>query len=247
MEDALNEQFIVVPDAATLAETAATTLMTVLAEAIRVRGRASAAIPGGTTPRGLFALLAAKPYSSALAWNRVHVFWTDERCVAKNHPDSNYGLAWRLWLSKGSIPPDNIHRMPGELPPDTAASAYAEELKGFFGSAPRFDAILLGIGADGHTASLFPYTMATTIADRLVCSVIAPSLTHPRLSLTLPLINKAHNVIFLVSGHEKAAIVGKLRDPEQRLNFPAGRVQPSDGELIWIVDQAAAASKKGYS
>ena len=204
------------------------------AEAIRERGRFLVALSGGETPRPLYGRLAA---SAELDWAAVDVFWADERCVPPEDPASNYGLAHRALLAKVSILPENVHRIQGELDPLAAADAYEVELRRVLGTDGRLDLILLGIGADGHTASLFPRHQALTEAERWIVPVHVPADPPWRVTMTLPLINAVRHVLFLAAGAEKAAAVQDLVDGKL---LPAGLICPKDGDLTFLIDEEAA-------
>lgn len=196
------------------------------------------ALAGGSTPEALYRWLANVP----TAWDRVHVWFGDERCVAPDHPDSNYGMASRAWTH--ALPPERVHRMKGELAPEAAAYLYANEMRGVFGDVawPRFDLVLLGVGEDGHTASLFPGTAATQERTEWVAANHVPRLDTWRLTLTFPVLNAAKRIWILAVGPKKAEILqdvlGDVRDPAR---WPVQAVQPSNGDLVWWVDDAAAA------
>ncbi len=235
----------VVGDSAALAEEAAERFAGAATDALRQAGRFRVALSGGATPRGLYARLAAEPFRSRVDWERVHVFWGDERCVPPDHPDSNYRLAQELLLSRVPVPPDNVHRMRGEAPdPDLAAAEYAGELQTAFGlrrgERPRFDLILLGLGTDGHTASLFPHSPALREVIRLAVGVYVDAVRGYRLTLTLPVLNAAAAVLFLVSGGEKAERLRMVLTGKPSHEAPASLVRPERGSLHWIVDKAAA-------
>jgi 6-phosphogluconolactonase len=204
----------------------------------------SVALAGGGTPRGVYELLATPPFSEQIPWGRVHVFWGDERCVPPDDPGSNYRMARETLLDRVPLPTDNIHRVHGELDPETAAQAYAAELRDFFGAQwPVFDLILLGMGDDGHTASLFPGSDALREKTRPVVGVTAQYQDRParRVTLTPPAINAARHVMFLVVGASKAnALQAVLEGPYQPHRLPAQIVQPTDGHLVWLVDGMAA-------
>jgi 6-phosphogluconolactonase len=203
----------------------------------------SVALAGGGTPRRLFELLATPPFSERIPWERVHVFWGDERCVPPDDPGSNYRMAREALLDHVPLPTDNIHRVHGELDPETAAQAYATELHGFFGAQwPVFDLILLGMGDDGHTASLFPGSDALREKTRPVIGVTAQYQDRParRVTLTPPAINAAREVMFLVVGASKAqTLQAVLKGAFQPHVLPAQIVQPTDGHLAWLVDGTA--------
>ncbi len=210
---------------------------------IRENGRFSVALSGGSTPRQLYARLAQPALASRVNWEAVHLFWGDERCVPPNHADSNYRMA--MESLRVPIPEQNIHRIQGELSPEEAAAQYEKELRDFFEETPRFDLILLGLGDDGHTASLFPDSPALRERTRWVAAVpheTPPPPLVPRVTLTLPVLNAARQVIFLVSGAGKAERLAEvLHAPTVSPSLPASMIQPDDGELLWLIDKPAAA------
>ena len=211
--------------------------------AIRERGKFAVALSGGSTPRGLHQELVTH-FASRLDWSKVFFFWGDERHVAPDSSDSNYRMANETLLSKLPIPPENIFRVPSELPDARQAAAkYEQTLQQFFhlnsDSFPRFDFILLGMGPDGHTASLFPGTAALQERDRLVVANWVEKLNTFRITFTYPVLNDATCVMFLVNGDEKAEMVRRaLKDPAA--NLPSQKVRPDDGELLWYLDKGAA-------
>jgi 6-phosphogluconolactonase len=219
-------------------------------EAIRSSGRFAVALSGGSTPRRLYTLLAAAPRARRVDWSRVHVYWSDERCVPPTDPASNYRMAREALLDHVTLPEANIHRMRGEDEPAAAAAAYERELRRAF-SAPegpppsvpghRFDLVLLGLGEDGHTASLFPGTASLREVSKWVTAHAAAPQSAWRITLTLPVIDAAAEVAFLVSGEQKAAILQRVIEgrggPDE---LPAQRVAPRGGRLRWLVDAAAA-------
>jgi 6-phosphogluconolactonase len=213
--------------------------------AVAERGRFTIALSGGSTPRNLYTLIAANA-SSSLPWDRMFFFWGDERHVPPDDPESNYRMAKETLLSKVAIPPANIFRIPAENPDAAAAAeAYEETLRTFFGVAPgefpRFDLILLGIGPDGHTASLFPDTLALQEKSRLVVANWVEKLETSRITLTLPVLNAARCVAFLVSGTDKAAALHEVLEGNAAAEkYPSKLVRPASGKLIWFVDRAAA-------
>lgn len=241
----------VVSDAEELARAAAGEFARRAAEAARARGRFTVALSGGSTPRAVYRLLGGEGdggavYPSRVPWDKVHVFWGDERHVPPDHPDSNYKAAREAMLSRVPIPEANVHRVPAELPEAArVAEEYEGTLRSFFalkeGLAPRFDLILLGMGADGHTASLFPGSEALRETRRLVVAPWVERLAAHRITLTPPALNASACVMFLAHGQEKAetllAVLAGERRPER---FPAQIVRPDRGELIWLVDRAAA-------
>ena len=214
-------------------------------EAVAARGRFTIALSGGSTPKSLFNLLATNA-KSTLPWERIFFFFGDERHVPPTDPDSNYRMANETMLSKVPVPAGNIFRMEAENPDAAAtADAYEQTLRKFFqvaaGDTPRFDLILLGMGPDGHTASLFPGTAGLQEKSRLVIANWVEKLKTHRLSFTLPLINAARCVAFLVSGTDKApALKAVLEGDATGEQYPAKLIAPRDGKLIWFVDRAAA-------
>jgi len=222
-----------------LAQAAASEFAARAAEAIGERGRFAVVLAGGSTPRAAYGIL-ARDYRDRIDWNNVHVFFGDERSVPPDHDDSNYKMARESLLDHVSI--GSVHRMQGELPPDEAAEAYEQELRDFFGpdDLPRFDLILLGTGPDGHTASLFPETSALEVHDRWAVPNPVLKLETTRITLTLPVINAARAVYFLVAGEGKAEPVAEILegDPDPR-EHPASLIQPANGPT-WMLDRAAA-------
>ena len=232
------------PDEQQLMQAAADEIVAVAQESIASRGRFSIALSGGSTPKSLYLLLATPDYASRFQWEEVHVFWGDERCVPPEHVDSSYGMARETLLDHVPIPPGNIHRIHGEDNPAKAALDYAQVLHAFFSNAanPRFDFILLGMGDDGHTASLFPGTAALHEQTRWVVENYVETKQLWRITLSPFAINSAVNVAFLVSGANKAE---RLRDVHrgayQPDRLPAQIVNPANGQLLWLVDSASAA------
>ncbi len=214
-------------------------------DAVSSRGRFTVALSGGSTPKSLFNLLATNA-KSTLPWDRMFFFWSDERHVPPTDPDSNYRMASEAMLGKVPVPPANVFGMEGENPDAAAAAeAYEKTLRKFFqvqaGEVPKFDLILLGMGPDGHTASLFPGTAGLQEKSRLVIANWVEKLKTHRLSFTLPLINAARNVAFLVSGTDKSsALKAVLEGNDSGEQYPAKLVQPKEGKLVWFLDRAAA-------
>ncbi len=214
-------------------------------ERARERGRLMVALSGGKTPAAMFELLATK-YSADVDWTKVHFFWSDERPVAPEHADSNFGLARTKLLDPLGVPAENIHRFEGERPPAEAAARYAKELRRAFGlrstQFPRFDLLFLGLGEDGHTASLFPGSSALSVKTELAVANPIQKLMTTRLTLTYPVLNEAAFVAVLVSGKAKAAIVQEvLKNPANPERYPIQGVNLRAGRLLWILDQDAAA------
>ncbi|MCK7500650.1 MAG: 6-phosphogluconolactonase [Comamonadaceae bacterium] len=215
-------------------------------------GRFCVALAGGSTPRGLYALLAEDArLRAAVPWAQTHFFWGDERHVACDHPDSNYRMVQEVLLSRVPVPPENVHRMAGESPDlETAAQAYEQLLRAFFqlsaAEFPRFDLALLGLGTDGHTASLFPGSTALEGRRRLVVTSRGAAGGVGRISLGVPVFNNASCVAFLVSGSAKArAVWATLRGPHEPMLLPAQLIAPVHGRLVWMLDAAAGAILAG--
>jgi 6-phosphogluconolactonase len=222
-----------------LAEAAAREFAARAGEAIGERGRFAVVLAGGSTPEAAYGVL-ARDYAERIDWSNVHAFFGDERSVPPDHEDSNYRMAREALLDH--VPVGGVHRMRGELPPDEAAAAYDQELRSFFGTEglPRFDLILLGAGGDGHTASLFPETSALEVHDRRVVANPVLKLDTTRITLTVPVINAARAVCFLVAGRGKAEALKQILegDPDPR-EYPASLIQPRGGPT-WMLDRSAA-------
>ena len=226
------------PDAESLARAAAAHFVEQAGAAIAGRGRFTVALSGGATPRAMHRLLASEAFAGRVDWARVHVFWGDERCVPPHHPDSNYRMARETLLDHVPIPAANIHRMRGEIDPTEAAAAYEVELRAVFGAGttPRLDLILLGMGDDGHTASLFPGAAAVREGERWVVAHYVEKLGAWRLTLTPVVINASAQVTFVVAGAEKAGVLrAVLEGPHQPDVLPAQVVRPAEGRLRWMV------------
>ena len=241
----IEPQIIACRDAADLSERAAEEFVRQARQAIQTAGRFTVGLSGGSTPKALYTRLALPGYAEQIRWSCVHFFWGDERCVAPDHPESNYRMVQEALLGKISIPAENVHRMAGEKEPQIAAAEYEAELKRFFklpaSALPRFDLILLGLGEDGHTASLFPGTEALNDAQHLAAAVYVEKLKAHRLTLTLPVLNEGAEVVFLVAGASKAAVVKEvLGGQAAATNYPAAKIQPRDGKLIWMITADAA-------
>ena len=213
------------------------------AGSIARRGRFTVALSGGSTPAVLYALLAAPPHAAAIDWSRWHVFWGDERCVPPGHPDSNYGMAKRTLLDRVPIPPSQVHRMHGEDDPHRAADAYAAVLAETLGPDGRLDLALLGVGDDGHTASLFPNTAALSETERSVAANWVPHLSAHRITLTLPTLNRARRVAVLAAGADKADAVRRALAPTPAdAPPPIALVTPENAPVAWYLTTNAAPS-----
>jgi 6-phosphogluconolactonase len=239
----------VYPDAGQLAEAAARHIVTLAKAAIADRERFTIALSGGSTPQPTYERLAQSNLADQINWAAVHVFWGDERCVPPDDPDSNYLMACEAWLGHVPIPPDNIHRIKGEMAPAAAAAEYEGMLRAFFAPsaqegqpfAARFDSIFLGMGEDGHTASLFPGAEALHEAKRWVTAYKVKKLNAWRVTLTPVVFNAAAQVTFLVSGARKAERLQQvLYGPYKPDKLPAQIIRPQQGSLLWMVDAAAA-------
>jgi 6-phosphogluconolactonase len=227
-------------DAAGVAQAVADLFIDVGQTAIEDRGSFNVALSGGNTPRAAFTLLGQDQRSSLLSWADVHVYFGDERCVPPNDEQSNYRMAEKTFLDAVGIPKANVHRMRGEIDPAQAAAEYAQTLRTNLGDTPRFDLILLGLGPDGHTASLFPGTPPDADNDKLVRAVYAESQAMWRITMTPKVLNAGRVVAFALEGVEKAAIFCAVyEDPVDPVKYPAQIVNPPDGRLLWIADDLA--------
>jgi 6-phosphogluconolactonase len=228
-----------------LSGAAARRLMDLAEKAITRSGCFHLTLAGGSTPLSLYRHLASDDRFSRLDWTAVHLYWGDERCVPPDHEQSNFRAAQRTLIDQIPIPEENVHRMPGELEPERGALAYEQLLyRQFRWKTPVFDLVLLGMGADGHTASLFPGDDALGERKRWVVAVDHQAPPPPgvsRLTLTLPLLNVARSVIFLVAGQDKAQAVRRVQQGE---DLPAGMVSPVGGDLVWMLDDDAAGGLK---
>jgi 6-phosphogluconolactonase len=226
----------VLPDQTSLAAAAAEAFA---AAASASDGAFRVALSGGNTPKALYALLAAEPLRARVPWSRVEVFFGDERCVPPDHPDSNFRMAEEVLLSRVPLEPSRIHRVRTELAPEEAARRYSDELRG-----PRFDWIFLGLGPDGHTASLFPGSAAVNELKVRATSVWVEEKKSHRVTITRPVIDAAKKVVFVVAGADKAEMVRRVVEEPADPAFPASLVAPTGGDLIWLLDAAAASLLK---
>lgn len=239
----MNKIIEVLPDQAALIARALELTLAKIQTAITERGLCTIALSGGNTPKPLYEAIA----TNQLPWDKIHVFWGDERYVKPDHPDSNQLMARRAWLNSVDISANNIHPMPtDEADPAVAAHKYEEQLQEFFkmqaGEFPAFDLILLGMGDDGHTASLFPHTEALLVRDRLIA--VGSKDDQPRLTFTAPLINNARCVMFIVAGANKRTALDQVFAPvADESTYPSRLIQPQ-GELWWLLDQAAGQDLK---
>ncbi|MGH7815679.1 MAG: 6-phosphogluconolactonase [Candidatus Binataceae bacterium] len=237
-------KIIVMKTAEELCVRAAEEIAHIAGEAICLHGEFNLCLSGGSTPAATYDLLATR-FHHSVDWSEVQFFWGDERCVPPDNPESNFGMASRTMLSKLSLRPEQVHRMRGEDPPEAAALAYEQELRRHFslgaGEFPAFDLVLLGLGENRHTASLFPGNPAIHERERMAVAVQVDAQPPRRLTITPPVIDHARRAMFLAAGTGKAAAVRDIiegpRDPDR---FPAQIAAPTGGELFWILDEAAA-------
>jgi 6-phosphogluconolactonase len=238
-------QIVVLPDINQIAQEAARRWIEIAQGAVAERGSFSVALSGGKTPRTLYELLAVEPWRAQAPWGSTHVFWGDERRVPSTDPQSNYRMAREALLEHVPIPGEQVYRMHGEDLLSSAVQDYENKLWRYFRFGrrewPRFDLFLLGMGVNGHTASIFPGTRAVSDLSSMVLAYQVPQLAAERMTLTLPVINHAHHILFLVAGAEKAHTLASVLEGESHPStYPAQAVRPVDGTLTWLVDQAAA-------
>lgn len=235
--------------AASLAQATADLMIAIAKNAIERRGSFTVSLSGGTTPEYLYTLLTKPAYRDQIPWNKTFVFWGDERFVPSDDKQNNAHMAKTFLLDHVDIPSINIYPVPVDVEPALAAEKYEASIKKFFGEeTPRFDFMLLGLGENGHTASLFPGSEVVFENKRLVREVFVAEQDMFRITMTTALINKAHNIIFLVEGESKAAILKTiLGDTKQPDKFPAQIIKAEDGNLYWLVDKKAAALLPGYT
>jgi 6-phosphogluconolactonase len=248
MPGKLKVEYFVEPDLAALAVRAARHIVEAAEAAVAARGRVRIAVSGGSTPKAAFSLLAdpAQPWLKRMPWDKLELFWVDERCVPPDHPDSNYRMTREAMLDHVPLPAAQVHRMEGELEPETAATRYESLLRNHFrlegAEVPRFDLVALGMGPDGHTASLFPHTAALHEMGRLAVANHVENKDAWRVTLTWPVINQGGSVFFLIGGADKAQVLDEVmtgaRDVER---LPSQLIQPSSGILTLLLDAAAAA------
>jgi 6-phosphogluconolactonase len=234
-------------DAEELTRAAAEEFVSGAEEAVRAKGFFAVVLSGGSTPKSLYALLATDAsFRARMPWDRIHFFWGDERHVSPDHPESNYRMVYEIMLSKVPVHPQNVPRIKAENPDATkAADDYERMLREFFRlqgkQLPRWDLVLLGLGPDGHTASIFPGSDAARNQTRLVAANWVEKLKAFRITLTIPALNNGACILFLVSGEEKAEILRTvLQEKHQAERLPAQLIQPTGGRMIWLVDRAAA-------
>ena len=236
-------------DLEALSQEAARRWLAIAQKAVAERGKFSIAISGGNTPRRLFQIMASSPYKDQAPWAQTHVFWADERRVPPNDPQSNYLMACETLLNFVPVPATQVNRMLGEGLLSDATADYENKLRRYFDLGardwPRFDLVLLGLGPDGHTASIFPGTRAVSDLTHMVLVYEVPQMHSERVTLTRRVFNNSRSVIFLVSGSDKAKPLAEtLEGPALPSTYPAQVIQPTDGQVVWLVDKAAAADLK---
>ncbi len=243
----MNPTIHIVADIEELSRVAAVEFVHRAQDAVQAKGIFTVVLSGGSTPKSLYTLLADDvTLRAAVPWDKVHFFWGDERHVPPDHPDSNYRMAHEALLSKVLVPAANVQRIKSEYPEaHRAADEYDQRLREFFavavGHFPQFDLLLLGMGPDGHTASLFPGTAALHERTRLVVANCVEKFSTDRITLTPPVLNNAARIIFLVGGEEKAETLrAVLQGEQQPERFPAQLISPTQGTLLWLVDRSAA-------
>ena len=246
-----NPKIQIVPDVEAMSRAAAETIVAHLSESLRTHDVYSIALSGGSTPKRLYALLASDAMiRKQIPWDRIHFFWGDERHVPPGHPESNYRMAYETILSKAPIPLKNIHRIHAEdADAGRAAAEYELEIRQFFkieaGQIPSFDCVLLGMGPDGHTASLFPGTSALEETKHLVVANWVEKFQSYRITLTVPVFNNADHILFLVGGGEKAdTLKAVLEGDSKTTRFPVQLIQAAHGEVNWFLDHSAASRLK---
>ena len=247
-----NREIQIVENGEAVSRAAAEMMVSLALKKLKSKESFAVALSGGSTPKNMFAILANDAaLREQMPWDSVHFFWGDERHVAPDHADSNYRMTNEVMLSRVPVPPENIHRIRAENPDaGKAAEDYEQELRGFFKleaeQLPAFDCVFLGMGPDGHTASLFPGTKALHERKRLVVSNWVDKFQSFRITLTTPVLNNADLVIFLVSGEEKAEpLQVVLEGQKQTDRFPSQLIEPTHGKLLWLVDRAAARKLRG--
>jgi len=241
-------EVLICADAAELAREAARRFAELAVAFTNDAGRFTVALSGGSTPKAMFLILAEKPFADSLPWRSIYFFWGDERCVPPDHAESNYRMANETLLSKVPVPRENIFRIPAEDEDhERAAAIYSETLQTFFAEEqPGIDLVFLGMGADGHTASLFPGTTALCADGGVAAANYVDKLQSWRITLTADSINRARNVIFLVAGADKAPALNEvINGPRNPKQYPSQLIMPSHGAPLWMVDEAAAKLLQG--
>jgi 6-phosphogluconolactonase len=245
--NSVENRIFVFPDKSALSRAAADHIAAVATRSVARKGRFLWALSGGGTPRSTYRLLAGKEFHETVPWSNVHLFWADERCVPPGHVESNFGQARRLFLERVPLPTQNAHRIKGELVQEEAVHDYVSQLRQFAEDGdewPSFDLTLLGLGGDGHTASLFPGAIGRSEALEPVVAARANHEGRPaaRITLTPRIFNMSEEILFLVAGAGKASIISAmLNGPHDEEHWPVHRIRPESGALIWYLDEEAAA------
>ena len=233
----------ILPSQTDLVWEAAAKISAILRAGIHATGTSSLVLSGGMTPRSVYELLASEAWRGNVEWPKVHLFWGDERCVPSTAPDSNFRMANETMIRKIAIPASNVHRVQTDHPPQEAARLYQIEIRKAMqlreGQIPRFTLILLGLGEDGHVASLFPGSTALQERVRLVAENYVESVKASRITLTFPVINNAHSVVVLVTGKAKSGILRAISEADVPV-YPANMLRPTSGSLVWLADADAA-------
>jgi 6-phosphogluconolactonase len=238
----MNQRIKIFPSRETLNQAAAEYFIMVARKSIQDHGIFSAALSGGSTPEPVYRILGSLEKEKQIDWDNIHLFWGDERCVPPDHPDSNYRMVRKALLDHIRIPEENIHRVPAEYEPHLAAQTYEAKLRDFFkGDFPQIDLVFLGMGDDGHTASLFPHSAGLKEEDRWFIENYAPIMNTWRLTLSKNAINAARHIAVLVVGESKAGmLVDVLEGDHQPDDKPIQLIDPKNGQMVWFLDQAAA-------
>lgn len=241
----MNKTVRIFPTSQLLAEAFAVELITQIKEVTKKGDNYTLSLSGGNTPKILFSVLAEK-YSESVDWNFVHFFWGDERCVSSDNPESNYGTAYKILLEKINISDSNIHRITGDADPEKEAARYSQEVFSFtrqYNNLPLFDHIILGIGDDGHTASIFPHNIELLYSKKICDVALHPLTGQKRITITGGVINNADNITFLVSGQSKAVVIANIFNKNPLAdNYPAAHVVPDHGTITWFIDEKAGSA-----
>jgi 6-phosphogluconolactonase len=238
-----NVKVEILPDLMAISQRAVEIFVSLASESISAKGRFAVALSGGSTPKKFYSLLGSRPYRDEIDWSSIHFFWVDERCVSREDEESNFKLAFDHLLSEIPVPERNIHRIKGEKGPDLGTRDYEGKIRNVFRNSQLsgFDLVVLGMGEDGHTASLFPGSEALQETRRHAVAVHPAKSGLDRITLTLPILNNASQVLFLVSGLSKAnAVKSVLGREEKKELLPAGLVRPLHGSVTWLIDEEAA-------
>jgi 6-phosphogluconolactonase len=244
----LKQKIIIKDDPNLLAKQAAEIFVAGARYSINKKRPFTVAISGGSTPRRMHKMLPTEPYIRNIPWQKSHIFWVDERCVPQDSPESNYGTAKRDFIDEVPIPQTNVHWITCEPSHQVSAKEYQKTLKDFFSfenaRIPRFDLIYLGMGEDGHIASLFPGQKSLYEKEKLVVAVKGGNPNVNRITMTLPLLNQARHIVFMITGEEKASTVQRVLE-DSKIQLPAQKIRPLDDQVTWLMDRGAAALLTG--